>query len=68
MSWIHSFDVVCLQAYAFSQSLMSASSCDAVVEHAYTLANATQKQELLAEFYSPEFRLFKGMNTAGKGR
>jgi len=38
------------------------------VEHAYTLANGTQKQELVSEFYSPEFRLFKGLNTPGKGR
>jgi len=38
------------------------------VEHAYTLANAAQKLELLSEFYSPEFRLFKGLNTPGKGR
>ncbi|CAK9224791.1 unnamed protein product, partial [Sphagnum troendelagicum] len=39
-----------------------------VLEQAYLSANAVQKQELLAEFYSPEFRLFKGMITAGKGR
>ncbi|KAG0594053.1 hypothetical protein M758_UG043700 [Ceratodon purpureus] len=39
-----------------------------VVEHAYTLSNSAQKQELLSEFYSPEFRLFKGLNTPGKGR
>ncbi|XP_024374908.1 pumilio homolog 24 [Physcomitrium patens] len=39
-----------------------------VVEHAYTLANAAQKLELLSEFYSPEFRLFKGLNAPGKGR
>lgn len=39
-----------------------------VVEHAYSLANAAQKQELLSEFYSPEFKLFKGLNTPGKGK
>ncbi|KAG0574443.1 hypothetical protein KC19_VG262600 [Ceratodon purpureus] len=39
-----------------------------VVEYAYTISNAAQKLELLSEFYSPEFRLFKGLNTPGKGR
>ncbi|MCO5548113.1 hypothetical protein L7F22_001571 [Adiantum nelumboides] len=33
----------------------------AVVEHAYKLASSAQKQELLAEFFSPEYRLFKGI-------
>ncbi|MCO5606418.1 hypothetical protein L7F22_060606 [Adiantum nelumboides] len=33
----------------------------AVVEHAYKLASSPQKQELLAEFFSPEYRLFKGI-------
>eukprot|EP00250_Pteridium_aquilinum_P017253 c23532_g1_i1 orf=129-2126(+) len=33
----------------------------AVVEHAYKLASNVQKQELLAEFFSPEYRLFKGL-------
>lgn len=33
----------------------------AVVEHAYKLASSNQKQELLAEFFSPEYRLFKGI-------
>ncbi|XP_057817317.2 pumilio homolog 24 isoform X2 [Cryptomeria japonica] len=40
----------------------------AVVEHAYKLGNATQKQDLLSEIYSAEFRLFKGIIPKGKGR
>ncbi|KAJ7298340.1 hypothetical protein O6H91_10G098900 [Diphasiastrum complanatum] len=43
-------------------------SGSAVVEHAYQLANGAQKQELLSEFYSPEYRLFKGVLQKGKGR
>eukprot|EP00252_Welwitschia_mirabilis_P011378 TRINITY_DN25592_c0_g1_i1.p1 TRINITY_DN25592_c0_g1~~TRINITY_DN25592_c0_g1_i1.p1 ORF type:complete len:664 (-),score=128.81 TRINITY_DN25592_c0_g1_i1:363-2354(-) len=35
-----------------------------VVENIYKLANGSQKQELVSEFYSPEYRIFKG----GKGR
>ncbi|KAH7431322.1 hypothetical protein KP509_08G042900 [Ceratopteris richardii] len=33
----------------------------AVVEHAYRLSNSIQKQELVTEFFSPEFGLFKGL-------
>ncbi|KAI5084053.1 hypothetical protein GOP47_0000222 [Adiantum capillus-veneris] len=33
----------------------------AVVEHAYKLASSVEKQALLAEFFSPEYRLFKGL-------
>eukprot|EP01018_Ginkgo_biloba_P028107 Gb_02879 [translate_table: standard] len=40
----------------------------AVVEHAFKLANGTQKQDLLSEIYSAEFRLFKGLIPKGKGR
>lgn len=40
----------------------------AVVEQAYKLANSAQKQELLAEFYSPEYRLFKGIISKGEHR
>jgi hypothetical protein len=32
-----------------------------VIEHAYQLANATQKQELLMELYSTELQLFKDL-------
>ncbi|KAH9305509.1 hypothetical protein KI387_009913, partial [Taxus chinensis] len=39
----------------------------AVVEHAFKLGNATQKQDLLSEIYSAEFRLFKGIIPKGKG-
>ncbi|KAG6551989.1 hypothetical protein Mapa_006295 [Marchantia paleacea] len=34
----------------------------AVVEHAYHLASGHQRRELVSEFYSPEFRLFKGVS------
>ncbi|XP_078445126.1 pumilio 24 isoform X2 [Wolffia australiana] len=37
-----------------------------VVEHAYQLGNASQKQSLLAELYSPELQLFRDL-TLGKG-
>ncbi|CAM6098228.1 unnamed protein product [Calypogeia fissa] len=37
----------------------------AVVEHAYQLANGAQKRDMVSEFYSPEYRLFKGL-TGGK--
>uniref|UniRef100_A0A0C9S2K7 TSA: Wollemia nobilis Ref_Wollemi_Transcript_18990_2729 transcribed RNA sequence n=1 Tax=Wollemia nobilis TaxID=56998 RepID=A0A0C9S2K7_9CONI len=40
----------------------------AVVEHAYKLGHANQKQDLLSEIYSAEFRLFKGIIPKGKGR
>lgn len=40
----------------------------AVVEHVFKLANGTQKQELLSEIYSAEFRIFKGIIPKGKGR
>lgn len=33
----------------------------AVVDHAYQLGNATQKQELLMELYSTELQLFKDL-------
>lgn len=33
----------------------------AVVEHAYKLASSDQKLDLLSEFFSPEYRLFKGI-------
>ncbi|EOA30085.1 hypothetical protein CARUB_v10013191mg [Capsella rubella] len=36
----------------------------AVVEHAYHLGSAAQKQELLAELYSTELQLFKGLTSA----
>jgi hypothetical protein len=38
-----------------------------VVEHAYTLANGTQKREMVCEFYSPEYRLFKGVASGNSG-
>ncbi|KAL6503360.1 Pumilio 24 [Orobanche gracilis] len=34
-----------------------------VIEHAYHLGNATQKQTLLMELYSPELKLFKDLVT-----
>eukprot|EP00899_Mesostigma_viride_P022877 jgi/Mesvir1/3774/Mv08221-RA.1 len=40
----------------------------AVVEHFYHQGNAAEKQALVMEFYSHEFRLFKGIQVAGKGR
>lgn len=40
----------------------------AVVEHVFKLANETQKQGLLSEMYSAEFRVFKGIIPKGKGR
>lgn len=33
-----------------------------VVEHAYQMATGHQRRELVSEFYSPEFRLFKGVS------
>ncbi|KAL2611233.1 hypothetical protein R1flu_022925 [Riccia fluitans] len=36
----------------------------AVIEHAYQQANGHQRKELVSEFYSPEFRLFKGVTLA----
>eukprot|EP00271_Cylindrocystis_brebissonii_P020093 TRINITY_DN6505_c0_g1_i1.p1 TRINITY_DN6505_c0_g1~~TRINITY_DN6505_c0_g1_i1.p1 ORF type:complete len:806 (-),score=206.28 TRINITY_DN6505_c0_g1_i1:86-2503(-) len=39
-----------------------------VVEALYLSGNASQKQALLSEFYSPEYRLFKGVQSAGRGR
>ncbi|KAL3682394.1 hypothetical protein R1sor_000416 [Riccia sorocarpa] len=36
----------------------------AVIEHAYQQANGHQRKELVSEFYSPEFRLFKGVAVA----
>ncbi|CAA7015656.1 unnamed protein product [Microthlaspi erraticum] len=37
-----------------------------VVEHAYQLANAAQKQELLGALYSKELQLFKGLTSANE--
>lgn len=34
---------------------------DVVVEHAYQLGNASQKQSLLMELYSTELQLFKDL-------
>ncbi|KAL3820143.1 hypothetical protein ACJIZ3_006048 [Penstemon smallii] len=39
-----------------------------VVEHVYNLGNATQKQALLVELYSPELQLFKDMVTVKETR
>ncbi|CAH8324254.1 unnamed protein product [Eruca vesicaria subsp. sativa] len=39
-----------------------------VVEHAYHLANAAQKQELLGELYSTELQLFKDLNSTSEKR
>lgn len=39
-----------------------------VVEHAYQLGNATQKQELLVELYSTELQLFKDLVLMKEGR
>lgn len=39
-----------------------------VVQHAYELANATQKQELLMELYSTELQLFKDLVSFKEGR
>lgn len=40
----------------------------AVVEHAYHLANAAQKQTLLQELYSLELQLFKDMVSVKESR
>ncbi|KDO71778.1 hypothetical protein CISIN_1g0061651mg, partial [Citrus sinensis] len=39
-----------------------------VVEHAYQLGNATQKQELLVELYSTELQLFKNLVSIKESR
>ncbi|KAK6122603.1 hypothetical protein DH2020_043660 [Rehmannia glutinosa] len=39
-----------------------------VIEHAYNLGNATQKQALLMELYSPELQLFKDLVTGKENR
>ncbi|XP_050373546.1 pumilio homolog 24 [Argentina anserina] len=39
-----------------------------VVEHAYQLGNATQKQQLLGELYSTELQLFKDLALKKEGR
>ncbi|KAL0433965.1 UNVERIFIED_CONTAM: Pumilio24 [Sesamum latifolium] len=39
-----------------------------VIEHAYNLGNATQKQALLMELYSPELQLFKDLVTMKENR
>ncbi|XP_010524563.1 PREDICTED: pumilio homolog 24 [Tarenaya hassleriana] len=39
-----------------------------VVEYAYQLGNAAQKQELLAELYSAELQLFKGLTSMTEKR
>ncbi|KAL0367778.1 UNVERIFIED_CONTAM: Pumilio24 [Sesamum radiatum] len=39
-----------------------------VIEHAYNLGNATQKQALLMELYSPELQLFKDLVTMKESR
>ncbi|CAA0834839.1 Pumilio homolog 24 [Striga hermonthica] len=39
-----------------------------VIEHAYNLGNATQKQSLLMELYSPELQLFKDLVTGKESR
>lgn len=42
--------------------------CFTVVEHAYELANAAQKQELLLELCSKQFQLFKSQVSMKDGR
>lgn len=39
-----------------------------VVDHAYHLGNAAQKQELLGELYSTELQLFKDLNSTSEKR
>ncbi|GLU08455.1 hypothetical protein SLE2022_253680 [Rubroshorea leprosula] len=39
-----------------------------VIEHAYQIANATQKQELLMELYSTELQLFKDLVSTKESR
>ncbi|KAJ6897808.1 hypothetical protein NC652_024584 [Populus alba x Populus x berolinensis] len=39
-----------------------------VIEHAYQLGNATQKQELLMELYSTELQLFKDLSSMKESR
>ncbi|CAN6998067.1 unnamed protein product [Brassica oleracea var. botrytis] len=39
-----------------------------VVEHAYHLGNAAQKQELLGELYSTGLQLFKHLNSTSEKR
>ncbi|GER27668.1 pumilio 24 [Striga asiatica] len=39
-----------------------------VIEHAYNLGNATQKQSLLMELYSPELQLFKDLVTGKESK
>lgn len=40
----------------------------AVIEHAYNLGNASQKQALLIELFSPELQLFKDLVTMKENR
>lgn len=39
-----------------------------VIEHAFHLANASQKCRLLSELYSTELQLFKDMTVNNEGR
>ena len=39
-----------------------------VIEHAFQLGNASQKQSLLSELYSPELQLFRDLTLNNGGR
>lgn len=40
----------------------------AVIEHAFSLGNASQKQALLMELYSPELQLFRDLVSIKENR
>lgn len=63
---MHVFTVFCKIQLPYNNS--SASTCYAVVEHAYELASATQKQELLLELCSTELQLFKDLASSKESR
>lgn len=47
---------------------LHSNTSSAVIEHAYQLGNATQKQELLMELYSAELQLFKDLVSMKESR
>lgn len=53
---------------AFRHMILSIIWFRAVIEHAYQLGNATQKQELLMELYSTELQLFKDLASVKESR
>lgn len=71
--WWHIFEHQYMAWTLFSHSIVSwlldfLVVIFAVIEHAYSLGNATQKQTLLMELYSPELQLFKDLVTMKENR